>query len=849
ALDRLVELGAEVKVSYETRTTRLHAKAWLFQRDSGFSTAYVGSSNLSKAAMLDGLEWNVRLTEVQQGHLLEMFSATFEDYWADPEFENYDPADIAQRDRLALALAAESVGARPLPLEITTLDVTPLGFQRDILSQLEAEREIHNRWRNLVVMATGTGKTVVSGLDFQRLSEQGHVDSLLFVAHREEILGQSLGVFRQITRNGSFGETFVAGRRPTEWQHVFASIQSLGRLDLERDLSPEHFDMVIVDEFHHASTETKTYARLLNHVRPKVLLGLTATPERADGVDVRSWFGGGTSVELRLWEALERGLLAPFQYFGAHDGTDLKDIRWKRGAGYDVNDLTEIYTGHDARNRIVLQVLKDKVSDLSRMRALGFCVSIGHAQFMALRFTQAGIPSLAITSATCSHERRTALLGLRERKVNVLFTVDLFNEGIDIPEVDTVLFLRPTESATVFLQQLGRGLRLSESKPCLTVLDFIGNQRREFRFDLKYRALTGATRLGLAREIEHGFPTLPAGCHFELDRVSTEIVLRNVRSSLQVDWRGLAAELKSFGDCSLAQFLAEVGLDLDDIYRRGRGGWAGLRRDAGLDDAVAGPDDNRLSRAIGRMLHLDDIERLGFISTILDSAQPPTSGDFDGRKERLLNMLHFSLWGWGERLDLVNDGLQRLWANPARRHELADVARLLLDGIRRVNTSFAPLGDVPLHVHSRYSLPELLAAFGVSNPASARGTGVRRIEDEMVDVFWFNLQKTEKHYSPSTMYADRAISPVLFQWESQSTTAASSRTGQNYIHHRDRGTSVHLFFRKSKEADGDMGAPPYVYAGPATYVSHTGDRPMRILWKLEYELPDDVFQAARVATG
>src|SRR4051812_17855217 len=209
-------------------------------------------------------------------------------------------------------------------------------------------------------MATGTGKTVVAGLDYRRLREAGAVDKLLFVAHRQEILDQSIRMFRHIMRDGAFGERFVGGERPAEWRHVFASVQSLARLDLEHDLAPGHFDMVIVDEFHHASEETKTYANLLRHVEPKVLLGLTATPERADGLDVRGWFDGRTAAELRLWEALERGLLAPFQYFGLHDDTDLSAVRWKRGSGYDVGELSNVYTGHDARVRIVLQAVLNK---------------------------------------------------------------------------------------------------------------------------------------------------------------------------------------------------------------------------------------------------------------------------------------------------------------------------------------------------------------------------------------------------------------------------------------------------------------------------------------------------------
>jgi superfamily II DNA or RNA helicase len=848
AIDRLVELGAEVRISYETRMTRLHAKAWLFHRATGFSTAYVGSSNLSKAALLDGLEWNVRLSSVEQGHLLDTFRATFDEYWEDPAFESYDPKDESQRARFDEALAAERGGPTDLPINLTTLEVRPWGYQQEILDELTVEREVHDYWRNLVVMATGTGKTVVAGLDFRRLRDAGLIDSLLFVAHRDEILTQSQATFRHIVRSGSFGERFVAGERPQEWRHVFASVQSLARLDLENELAPDRFDMVIVDEFHHASQETKTYARLLEHLKPKVLLGLTATPERADGLDVRVWFDGRTAAELRLWEALERGLLAPFQYFGLHDGTDLQHVRWKRGRGYDAAELTNVYTGHHARVLIILQALKDKITDIGRMRALGFCVSIEHADFMAARFTEAGIPSKSITSNSSREERRAALLQLRNRELNALFTVDLFNEGVDVPEIDTVLFLRPTESATVFLQQLGRGLRLSDEKPCLTVLDFIGNQHGEFRFDLRYRALTGVSRRGLVREVEHQFPTLPPGCHIDLDRVVTDIVLRNVQASLRINWNGLAAELRALGDVSLTRFLEETGLELDDVYRRRRGGWTGLRRIAGMDARLPGPDDDRLSAALGRMLHVDDRERLTFIRGLLESPEPPSLEKADNRAHRLLLMLHFSLWGANEPPAEMDAAFARLWSNPSRREELLELARTLDQQIGRITTPVLAGGPVPLHVHARYSRDEALAAFGVENPGSVR-QGVKHVPDEKADVFFVTLRKTEKHYSATTMYQDRAITPQLFQWESQSTTSEASPTGQRYIHHRDQGSSIHLFLRESKESDGDLGAPAYLYAGTGRYVSHTGDRPLRIVWKLDYDLPADVFHAARVAAG
>lgn len=833
ALDRLAELGAEIRISYETRTTRLHAKAWLFRRLTGASTAYVGSSNLSKSALVDGLEWNVRLAQLEQAPVLDTFQATFDEYWADPGFEEYDPGQADDRSRLQHELAAAAGRSVPdFALDVAHIDVRPYGYQQEILEGLAAERAVHGHRRNLVVMATGTGKTVVAGLDYRRLRQAGEVESILFVAHQERILRQSRSVFRQVLRDGTFGELFLGGERPEQWRHVFASVQSLHRLDLA-GLSPDRFDMVIVDEFHHA--EAPTYRRLLDTLRPRIMLGLTATPERADGQDIRHWFDGRTAVELRLWEALERQLLAPFQYFGVHDEVDLSTVRWKRGHGYDQGQLGNLYTGHDARVRLVLQAMHDIV-DVRRMRAIGFCVSIGHAEFMAERFVRAGIPAKALTSRVAPAEQREAVDQLDRGELKIVFTVDLFNEGVDLPAVDTLLMLRPTESATIFLQQLGRGLRLADNKAYLTVLDFIGAQHGQFRFDLRYRALTGATRRTLARDVEHDFPNLPAGCTITLDRVAKSIVLANIRSALRLHRRDLVAELRRLGDVSLADFLAETGLELEDLYRSRSGrGWTGLRHDAGLESAV-GPHDTALSAAIGRMLHTDDPDRIRRLRDLTTGGLP--SG-------RAATMVHLALWGNSVPLA---DGPAQLWANPQRCAELRQVADVLQARIRRVTEPVDRLGPDPLHVHARYTRDEACAAFGISDPTNIR-EGVKWVPDDNADIFFVTLTKTEQHYSPTTMYQDRAITPELFQWESQSTTSTVSPTGRRYINHARYGSTVHLFVRETKEPDRDLGVPPYLYAGPMTYVQHSGDRPMRILWKLKYPLPADVFHAARVAAG
>lgn len=829
ALDELARLGAEIRISYETRTTRLHAKAWLFRRDSGVSTAYVGSSNLSKSALVDGMEWNVRLSQLEQPAVLETFAATFEQYWNDPSFEPYDPANEQDRDRLARALRFEAKDASSI--DFTTVDVHPYPYQQEILEGLDSERLVHGRHRNLVVMATGTGKTVVAGLDYRRLRARG-VDSLLFVAHQQRILEQSRSVFRHVLGDGTFGELFVGGRRPNDWRHVFASVQSLHRLDFS-EIDPAQFDMVIVDEFHHA--EAATYRRLLELLRPKILLGLTATPERSDGQDIRHWFAGHTAVELRLWEALERQLLSPFQYFGIHDDVDLQRLEWKRGRGYDTAQLEAAYTNDDARVGIILHAMADTV-DVGAMRAIGFCVSIGHADFMAERFRRAGIAAVSLHSGVEPGARDEAVAQLKRGELNILCTVDLFNEGVDLPTVDTILMLRPTESATIFLQQLGRGLRLSDEKPYLTVLDFIGAQHAQFRFDRRYRALTGITRRRLVDEVTEDFPTLPAGCHIEFDRVAKQIVLDNIRQALRLPRPGMLAELRQLPSADLRTFLAETGFELEDIYRRkGWRGWTGLREEAGLIPRGR-TDDAALSTAIGRLLHLDDPDRLTALREMAEGIYRPG---------RLGDMMRQTLWG---PPTAQQAGIELLAGLPTRRSELQQVADVLADRIERVTERIDPDGVNPLRLHARYTRNEICAALGIADPSNVR-EGVKWLPEESADIFFVTLNKTEEHYSPTTMYADRAITETLFQWESQSTTRSESPTGQRYVHHVERGSRVHLFLRESKEGDGDLGVPPYLYAGPMTYVEHTGDRPMRIIWELARALPADMFHAARVAAA
>lgn len=836
ALDLLVELGAQVRVSYDVTTTRLHAKAWLLHRRSAFTTAYVGSSNLTHSAQVAGMEWNVRVSAARNPDVIDKINAVFASYWESGDFVPYEP----ERFR------TETVRARHHRAEVGVLspvEVRLEPFQERLLELIALSRDSGHH-RNLLVSATGTGKTVMAAVDYARLQAVLPRARLLFVAHRQEILDQSRATFRQVLRDPSFGERWVGGDRPERFEHVFASVQSLAAAGLEH-LPADHFDVVVVDEFHHAAATT--YRQLLEHLEPRELLGLTATPERADGLPILPWFGDRIAAELRLWDAIEQHWLAPFAYYGIHDLKDLRDVPWRRGRGYDVAALSDVYTSDDAWARLVIQQLDAHVDDLATMRCLGFCVSVAHAQFMARVFTTHGIAAVALSGESPDADRQAALRDLAAGRVRVIFSVDLFTEGVDIPAVDTLLMLRPTQSPTLFLQQLGRGLRKAQGKSVCTVLDFVGTHRREFRFDLRYRALLGGTRLDLERAVKDGFPFLPAGCHMELDRVASDIVLRSIRDAIPSRWRAKVEDLRGIHaargrDVSLRDYLQETDLELADVYAGGHT-WSELREVAGLDVAPAGPHETALRRGVARSLHVDDRQRTATFRRWLDAARPPTVAGMSTVEGRLARMLAASLADSVIPRDLpLQAALDLIWAHPQPLRELAEVLDLDAAPAHLQQPAFA---DVPLQIHARYTRIEILAAVGEGEYARTPQwrEGVYDAKAVGADLLAFTLDKTSGEFSPTTRYRDYAISPELIHWESQSTTRADSATGRRYQNHIAMGRSILLFARTRQDDRA------FWFLGPATYVRHEGERPMAVTWRLQTPLSGDLFATFAAAVA
>ncbi len=835
AIESLKKLSnTEIKISYDTKVTRLHAKTYVFYRNTGFTTAYIGSSNLSSAAITNGLEWNVKITAKDQPQTIEKIKATFESYWNNRDFQTYDSSQYAKLNGALKQVFNEKK-------DYYWFDINPYPYQQEILDKLRAEREVRSHYKNLVVAATGTGKTVVAALDYRSFKAANSRSRLLFVAHREEILKQSLATFQGVLKDPNFGELFVGNNRPEGFNYLFCSIQTLNSRELCDALPSDYFDYIVVDEFHHACADT--YQRLLEYFKPKVLLGLTATPERMDGGDVLGYFDGRIAAEIRLPEAINRQLLVPFQYFGVSDTADLQRIAWDKG-GYKKSELTRIYAIDEISRTIradnILKSCEKYITNIDNVKGLGFCVSIEHANFMADYFNKQGISSISLNSSSKDDERFSAKEKLIKGEIKFIFVVDLYNEGVDIPEVNTVLFLRPTESLTVFLQQLGRGLRLSDNKDCLTVLDFVGQANKNYDFEQKFTALLNNTRHSIVDEIKMGFISLPKGCYIKLEKKAQKAILDNIKAHFYSK-NGLLERIKYFKEESgleltLSNFLNFHKLSISLIYGK-KNTFSRLCSNAGVLDNFSEAIEDRITTAFAKLASLDSRKLLDFLLKELPNVDIWQWDSFSNIEKRMINM--FSVTMWPERLEkwTVTDGynyVKTLKNYPVLFNELLELLAYQKEKIDFVDIKTDIFIDSPLDVYSSYTRDQLLVAMDFFTPANVR-EGVKWLENINTDVFMVTLNKSDKDYSPSTMYEDYSINEQLFHWQSQSTTSEESKVGQRYINHVSMNTNVLLFVRDFKK--NDLGTTPYTFLGPVEYVSHTGSKPMSIIWKLRYPIP------------
>lgn len=849
AIEFLASLkNTEVKISYNSDNERLHAKAYLFQRDTGFHTGYIGSSNFSRSALTDGLEWNLKVTTNEVGHIIDKFRKTFETYWQNAEFKFFNKENLNDKTKLIESLQRGKF-SNDSNLNNALFDINPFEYQKEILEKLEVERSIHNRYRNLVVAATGTGKTVISAFDYRKFRAANSSSKLLFIAHRKEILEQSISKFRAILKDNNFGQLWVDGIEPTSNEYLFASVQTLNNRLNDLKISPNYFDFIILDEAHHGSAST--YRPFLNYFKPKILLGLTATPERMDNEDILIDFCNRIAAEIRLPEAMNKKILCPFQYFGITDSIDLSNVKWQNGK-YVASELTNIYTKNDVRVGEIIYNLNKYTNDINEVRAIGFCVTIEHAEYMAGKFTLAGLKSYCLTSKN-RHEREVLKEKFRKKEFNYLFVVDIFNEGVDIPEIDTVLFLRPTESLTVFLQQLGRGLRLSDGKDCLTVLDFVGNSRDEYDFESKFRALIGKTTNSVQKEIEDNFPNLPLGCSIVLEKKAKENILANIKKATSLNVNQLIAKIRNFQyqtttPLTLKNFIDLNNIPLDIIYKKGS--WSKLCQLAGILEGFDDVNEKQILSAISKKwLSTSSNSYFSFILKIAKRKFDIDINQFDENEKSMLLMLHYDVWQTPGQFKSLEESIKQIGANSLLVKEMIEVLEILIDKIDFKEIECHLPYTHPLKLHARYTRDQILVAFRLStfDKKSSNREGVAENKSLNTELLFIDLIKSEEDFSSTTLYNDFAISETLFHWQSQNQTRDDSGKGLTYIKHKEMGKRILLFVReKSNNLYGNtMG---YVFIGEGDFRENEGSKPMSIKWELKEPMPNYLWkESAKMA--
>lgn len=845
AIARLATLpNTEIKISYDGTQDRLHAKSYIFIRNSGFHTAYIGSSNLSSYALKDGKEWNFKATQFELPQVIENVRNSFESYWCDDTFECFVPGVSDERLKKALGIDWDT----PL-LDFSALDLMRAkDYQQEILEKLDVERNVHGHFRNLVVAATGTGKTVIAAFDFKRYREAHPDCHFLFIAHRQEILHQAMQTFRIVLDDPNFGSIWDGNNEPSNYQHVFASKDTLRNRVDTLQLRADYYDYMVVDEVHHIVAPT--YVKLMTCFKPQILLGLTATPERTnEQEDITVFFDGHISAEIRLPAALNAGLLAPFYYYGIPDNVNLSEVKWS-GHGYDIAELSRIYTQNDYRTGLILRKMQEYIGNnqLHKVRALCFCVDKNHAKFMNAKFTLAGLKTDVLTSDDDDRHRNIVKKRLQAGTINYLFVVDLFNEGVDIPEIDTILFLRPTESATVFLQQFGRGLRLHKDKDHLTVLDFVGHSRAEFSYKERFEALIGRHSQNIKDEIEGGFANAPFGCKIILEEKAKEEIIANIEGYLRSLNKGrIIKEIAAYyklakAAFSLKGFLTYSHVPFHKVY--GSMTWGELCQLAGVCKDVSVHAAQIKYAVKKKWLATDSFSYFKQLLRFADSGFKCDTTKFTELEQRYAVMLYYDLYDKAGSYTSIAQMFNDLASDALFVQEFKEVVEYLKDKCvapeKEDNSVYKNWN--PLRLHGVYTKAQIQAALGLSTLArkSPSREGVERLKDIKLEAMYVDIIKKREEGS-MTAYKDYAQNREFFHWETQNRVSEGSREAEAY---RNGENNMLLFVRQQVEHPDFGCRMGFTYLGQVTMNSIEGSKPMQIVWHLNTPMSEATYAFA-----
>ena len=899
ALQKLLSYkNIKVKI-YNNSSESFHTKAYLFEKEK-YHSVVIGSSNISQSALYLAEEWNVKLTDSSFFNIYGKSLNQFEKLWHSNEAIELTQDFIDEYEKYKKSINAQNTfDYRKTKIEQEN-EFVPNSMQKRVLQKLK-ETRINDNKKGLVISATGTGKTYLAAMDTKQFFEiNSNTENklfeindkksktsnikFLFIAHREELLENAINVFSKILKidKNEFGRIY-GGLKEIDKSIIFASIQSLR--NCYNEFKTSFFDYIIVDEFHHSMSDS--YLKTLSYFNPKFLLGLTATPKRMDGKDILLLCDYNVVDEIGIKEALEEDLIVPFHYFGVNDYTiNYDNIPYKNGK-YNEKILLENLLLNTRTDYIVEKINKFGF-DGDELSAVAFCQNIEHAFFMKEEFSKKGYKSAVITANTSSNERSEILEKFKNKKIEILCVVDILNEGIDIPTINLLLFLRPTMSSTIFIQQIGRGLRKAKNKDFVTIIDFIGNHKKDyllinyFSSEVDNKDTLFTKKEKIINEIKNQFSNIPKSCYVELDRICQNRIIekiekinfssKNILKEMYLDYK---VEIGKSEDefLQIADFdtnielFQELCLKMHSFYN------AQLQ----FEDSKIFKNENEKNP-----LNTTEIEFLEYLEKKITLVEPFTfliidylatgkeyinnsdllnkyKGFFDIKrnfeKHYLLNrnrifeeliedeILEKNLYGYkfskkyknlfsNKKLNEKNNMKSQQKENKLNFiNRLKQLIHLGLNEFKR--NDLDEFNENILISYKEYKRVELQILLDSKVPKGSWRAGYANTDKDIC--LFATIDKTHI-FQENLKYDNSLFADDIIQWISQPKTSHNSSVGQMFIHHKEKGFKVHIFIRKYAFMNGNK-TNPFIYLGNAQYYSSQGDKPMKILWKLDKKIP------------
>lgn len=820
ALERLNRLSnIEVRmfpVEKNGATHGFHTKGYVFHYPDGLSKVLVGSANLTASAMNLNHEWNLQFSSTENGELLTDIQTEFDHLWNESvSLESYlDTYKRMYEQKKAVLSKQAIVSFEQVKLEPNSMQISFVSGLNKIINEGEK--------RALLVSATGTGKTYASAFAIRDLKPR----RMLFLAHREQILKQAKESFEKILGPGSYG-LLSGNSHEMGNDFIFATMQTMAKREMLTRFKPDDFDVIVIDEVHRAGSDS--YLRIMEYFEPSLFLGMTASPDRPDGFNIYELFDNNIVQEIRLGQALEEDLLCPFHYFG------ITDFTVDGEAVADVTEFSHLVT-EERINHIVDRAQYFGFSG-SRVKGLIFCRTIEEAEELSERLNSRGLRTLALSSKNSNPTQREQAINrlvadegdsLYEERLDYILSVDIFNEGVDIPELNQIIMLRPTESPIVFVQQLGRGLRKADDKEFVVILDFIGNYENNYMIPLALSGNRSYNKDDMRKFVMEGERVIPGVSSVHFDEIARQRIFDSIDGSkltmkmLKASYSDLKHKLGRIP--KMVDFLDHGEMDPMLYVDRSRSYYHFLDKYEKEYKGALNEEEQLvieyLSKNIANGMRPHELIALSQIAqgemvderALAEELNDYYTIDLDEKSfESTVRVLDKSFVSKNERstfadIEIIDfDGkkmgrgasLEDLLTSGSFRDAFFDVIEF---GLRRFQEKYSS-PDSPFKLYEKYTRRDACRLLNWPTDDSSTIYGYR-VKHGTCPVF-VTYNKTEE-IARSTQYEDEFIDPDTFSWMTRSRLTLGSSEVKQIIEAEKSGLDVHLFAKKSDNEGSDF---------------------------------------------